>query len=42
VIIDLDRPGRGIVRVSQEPLIDALESMEAGGPPLERPAPFGK
>jgi hypothetical protein len=42
VIIDLDRPGRGIVRVSQQPLIDVLESMEAGGPPPERPAPSGK
>jgi ABC-type multidrug transport system fused ATPase/permease subunit len=42
VIIDLDRPGRGIVRVSQQPLIDALESMEADGPPSERPAPSGK
>jgi hypothetical protein len=42
VIIDLDRPGRGIVRVSQQPLIDALEDMEAGGPLPARPAPSGK
>jgi hypothetical protein len=42
VIIDLDRPGRGAIRVSQQPLIDALESMEAGGPPPARPAPSGK
>ncbi len=34
VIIDLDRPRSGFVRVSQQPLIDVLESMDGVGTPV--------
>lgn len=42
VIIDLGRPGRGIIRVSQQPLIDALKDMETGESSSSRPVLPGK
>jgi hypothetical protein len=39
LIVDLDRPRRGFIRVSQQPMLDLQKSLEGGAPPRGGAAP---